>query len=231
MSQMVPFQIAPDLLDVVQFGGVFRQPLDGQAVRAGGQRRPGRFCSCGSGRCPGPAPPAAGTPRRALARSAGRGSRAVRGSRCCAWSGWCGRRDRDMPSRARRAGPPWRLGRAPGRAGRPLSSPRREPGRDASALPIRRQTAAQCRPRRLALSIACGGRRHAPPRPDPAAPSACGAAGASGKPLFAQHHREARVRDAVPGARLDLPRQARQGPVRPVRDRLRQHLLGDREGG
>jgi len=111
MSQMVPFEIAPNLLDIVQFGGVLRQALDGQPVRAGGQRRPGRLARGGSGRCPGPGPPGAAAPGRASARSAGREFRAARGSRSCAWSGWCGRRGRAAPGplphgRASHSAPP-----------------------------------------------------------------------------------------------------------------------------
>ena len=37
MRQVVPLQIVPDDLDVVQFGRIFRQPFDRQPVCAGGE--------------------------------------------------------------------------------------------------------------------------------------------------------------------------------------------------
>ena len=36
VGEVMGLEIAPDRLDVVEFGGVFRQPLDGEPVRAGG---------------------------------------------------------------------------------------------------------------------------------------------------------------------------------------------------
>ncbi len=38
VGEMMPLQIAPDFFDVVEFGGVFRQPLDRQPVRPLGER-------------------------------------------------------------------------------------------------------------------------------------------------------------------------------------------------
>ena len=38
MSQMAGFEIAPDDFDVVEFGRVFRQPLDGEPMGALGER-------------------------------------------------------------------------------------------------------------------------------------------------------------------------------------------------
>src|SRR5271169_3201529 len=37
VGEVMGLKIAPDRLDVVEFGGVFRQPLDGEPVCAGGQ--------------------------------------------------------------------------------------------------------------------------------------------------------------------------------------------------
>ena len=37
VGEVMGLEIAPDRLDVVEFGGVFRQPLDGEPVCAGGQ--------------------------------------------------------------------------------------------------------------------------------------------------------------------------------------------------
>ena len=45
MSEMVSFQIAPGLFDVVEFGSVFWQPLDCQPVRSLGKR--GARCLAG----------------------------------------------------------------------------------------------------------------------------------------------------------------------------------------
>src|SRR3954463_6694810 len=39
MGQGMGFEVAPDRLDVVEFRRISRQPLDGEPVRAGGQRR------------------------------------------------------------------------------------------------------------------------------------------------------------------------------------------------
>ena len=39
VSQVVRLQIVPDDLDVVQFGGIFRQPFDREPVRASGKGR------------------------------------------------------------------------------------------------------------------------------------------------------------------------------------------------
>ncbi len=38
MREMMRLEVMPDALDVVQFGGIFGQPLDGEPMRAGGQR-------------------------------------------------------------------------------------------------------------------------------------------------------------------------------------------------
>ena len=40
MSEVMPLQVAPEGLDVVQLRGVFRQPLDGEPVGALGEGRP-----------------------------------------------------------------------------------------------------------------------------------------------------------------------------------------------
>jgi hypothetical protein len=40
MRKVARFQVAPDDLDVVQLGGVFGQPFDGEPVGALGERRP-----------------------------------------------------------------------------------------------------------------------------------------------------------------------------------------------
>ena len=37
VGQMVRLEIAPDNLDVVELGGVFGQPLDGEPMLAGGR--------------------------------------------------------------------------------------------------------------------------------------------------------------------------------------------------
>jgi hypothetical protein len=39
MGEMVRLEVAPDRLDVVQFRGVFGQPLDGEPMCAGGECR------------------------------------------------------------------------------------------------------------------------------------------------------------------------------------------------
>lgn len=43
MCEVVALHIAPDILDVVQLGGVFRQPFDGQPVRSRRQRGAARL--------------------------------------------------------------------------------------------------------------------------------------------------------------------------------------------
>jgi hypothetical protein len=43
VGEMVRLEVAPDRFDVVEFGGVFRQPLDGEPVGAGGQRGAGEL--------------------------------------------------------------------------------------------------------------------------------------------------------------------------------------------
>jgi hypothetical protein len=40
VGEMVGLEVAPDRFDVVEFGRVFRQPLDGEPMRAGGQGGP-----------------------------------------------------------------------------------------------------------------------------------------------------------------------------------------------
>ena len=37
VGEVMGLEIAPDRLDFIEFGGVFRQPLDGEPVCAGGQ--------------------------------------------------------------------------------------------------------------------------------------------------------------------------------------------------
>jgi hypothetical protein len=39
VSEVMGFEVAPDGFDVVEFGRVFGQPLDGEPMRAGGERR------------------------------------------------------------------------------------------------------------------------------------------------------------------------------------------------
>ncbi len=36
MGEVMGFEVTPDRLDIVEFGGVFRQPFDGEPVGAGG---------------------------------------------------------------------------------------------------------------------------------------------------------------------------------------------------
>ena len=43
MREMVRLEVVSDHLDVVQFGGILGQPLDGKPVRPGGQRRQGEL--------------------------------------------------------------------------------------------------------------------------------------------------------------------------------------------
>ena len=38
VGEVMSLEVAPDGLDVVEFGGVFGQPFDGEPVGAGGQR-------------------------------------------------------------------------------------------------------------------------------------------------------------------------------------------------
>ena len=38
MGEVMGLEVAPNRLDVVEFGRIFGQPLDGEPVRAGGQR-------------------------------------------------------------------------------------------------------------------------------------------------------------------------------------------------
>ena len=45
MSEVMPLQVAPEHLDIVQLRGVFRQPLDGEPVGALGER--GAACLAG----------------------------------------------------------------------------------------------------------------------------------------------------------------------------------------
>ena len=40
MSEVMPLQVAPEGLDVVQLRSIFRQPLDGEPVGALGERGP-----------------------------------------------------------------------------------------------------------------------------------------------------------------------------------------------
>src|SRR5215210_6469604 len=77
-----------------------------------------------------------------------------------------------------------------------------------------------------ALSRCYGAGPPGPPRPRPGAPSGCGAHAANGNPLLTQHNRQPRVGDAHARARLDLVRQTGQRPVRAIRHRPRQNLLG-----
>jgi hypothetical protein len=37
VGQVVGLEVVPDDLDIVEFGGIFGQPLDGEPVRAGGE--------------------------------------------------------------------------------------------------------------------------------------------------------------------------------------------------
>ena len=39
MGEVMRLEVAPDHFDVIEFGGVFGQPLDCEPVRAGGQGR------------------------------------------------------------------------------------------------------------------------------------------------------------------------------------------------
>src|SRR3954470_9500023 len=43
VSEMMPLEVAPDPFNVVQFRGVFRQPLDREPVSPRGPRRAGRL--------------------------------------------------------------------------------------------------------------------------------------------------------------------------------------------
>ena len=43
MREMMRLEVAPHGLNVVQFGRIFGQPLDGEPVRPGGQRRQGEL--------------------------------------------------------------------------------------------------------------------------------------------------------------------------------------------
>ena len=43
MREMMRLEVVPHDLDVVQFGRILGQPLDGKPVRPGGQRRPGEL--------------------------------------------------------------------------------------------------------------------------------------------------------------------------------------------
>ena len=43
MREVMRLEVVPDDLDVVQFGRILGQPLDGKPVRPGGQRRQGEL--------------------------------------------------------------------------------------------------------------------------------------------------------------------------------------------
>src|SRR5215210_7377751 len=45
MSEVMPLQVAPETLDIVQLRSIFRQPLDGEPVSARGER--GAACLAG----------------------------------------------------------------------------------------------------------------------------------------------------------------------------------------
>src|SRR4051794_17566586 len=45
MSEVMPLQVAPETLDIVQLRSIFRQPLDGEPVGARGER--GAACLAG----------------------------------------------------------------------------------------------------------------------------------------------------------------------------------------
>src|SRR4051812_24834472 len=45
MSEVMPLQVAPEILDIVQLRSIFRQPLDGEPVCALGER--GAACLAG----------------------------------------------------------------------------------------------------------------------------------------------------------------------------------------
>src|SRR5450432_7503 len=71
--------------------------------------------------------------------------------------------------------------------------------------PVKAQ-AALARPPALAASSAEGAGRIAPRLRRPAGLSACGGAACRRNPFFTQHHREPRMRNAMPGAPLDFLR-------------------------
>jgi hypothetical protein len=45
MSQMMRLEVVPNDLDVVQFGGILRQPFDGQPVSASSEGGAGKFAT------------------------------------------------------------------------------------------------------------------------------------------------------------------------------------------
>src|SRR5262245_59931410 len=45
VGEMMGFEVAPDGFDVIEFGGVFREPFDGEPMGAGGKR--GKRCLAG----------------------------------------------------------------------------------------------------------------------------------------------------------------------------------------
>jgi hypothetical protein len=128
VGEVMTLQIAPGEFDVVEFGGVFRQPLDGE---------PGTGCERLAGQPAGvdrtvvedenrrPRPPG-----RAAARSGGRSSRGAPRSRCCAWFARCAR---STPASRRPASRSWPLSwpaLAPGPACRRRVWPKHGRGRD-----------------------------------------------------------------------------------------------------
>ncbi len=138
--------------------------------------------------------------------------------------------DEAAPSRARRASPPFSPAPAPARTRRRPAWPRRAPGRGGPAPRTRRQTAARCRRPRLA-------QLDAQPRSIHGIGILMPRQGVAG-PAPAERHLCRKTTDRCAGdsrtpARFSMPAdkraQARQRPVRPVRDRLGQDLLGHRQ--
>ena len=161
VGKMMDLEVAPDRLDVVEFGRVFRQSLDGQPVRPGGKSREGALAGMDRAIVLDQCDRLCGSPRlRAvetvdLLKMGDEVAAATRGSRP-SWPG---------PARARTGPIP--------------TSPRRGRDRDGSALRSRRRTEERCRPPRPAVCTGAGEGPHAPSRLASGVLSACAGAAAS----------------------------------------------------
>src|SRR5580704_15162366 len=62
VGEVMGLKIAPDGLDFIEFGGVFRQPLDGEPMCAGSQGSERPFAGVDRTHCPRPARPAGLSP-------------------------------------------------------------------------------------------------------------------------------------------------------------------------
>ena len=229
VGEVMGLKIAPDRLDFIEFGGVFRQPLDGEPVCAGGQGGERAF---------------AGVDRTIvldqhdrLGLSPGLRSQETvellqMGDEIAAALGRAGMDDelaRDVIER-----PQHRDLLGLPRRRHPQVRPRLRPG--AGEIGMRQRLALialreeQCRPLRPAVCAVAGAAPPVPPRFPSDVPSACAGAAASGT-FFSQGLGQLRTADAHALARFDLGAEAGNRPVAPVGHRFFQQRGDDAQGG